>query len=91
MTLRIFKYPIRVADRICLDLPYKAQPLRCMMQGDQPQLWCLVDPSCHVVRRNFRVIGTGHPIEDDPTKLVFVDTFIMSGGALVFHLFEVEP
>lgn len=38
--------------------------------------------------RTFRVHGTGHPIPDSD-RLQFRDTVVTSGGALVWHIFEV--
>lgn len=61
------------------------------MQYGKPQIWALVDPQSPVVMRAFRLAGTGHPIEERPgEKMQYINSFQIDGGALVFHLFEVE-
>lgn len=89
MTHRIYKYPVRITDVFSIDMPAGAQLLRAMAQGDSPQLWALVDPERRTDRRYFRLVGTGHPIDDATAeRLKYVDTFMLEDGALVFHLFE---
>jgi len=87
MSSMVFKYPIPVTDSFTLDLPEGARPLTVQMQGSQPCLWALIDPSRPKTLRVFRLAGTGHPIED-PGALSFIATFQMSNGMLVFHVFE---
>lgn len=72
-----------------LAMPAGAQVLTVQMQGGQPQLWAKVDPKQPKEWRTFAVYGTGHPMPDDP-RLVYVATFQMDDGALVWHVFE-EP
>lgn len=89
---KIFKYPVR-PGRFTLEMPEGAQPLRAMVQGDggQPQLWALVDPSRPMTTRCFCAFGTGHEIDQaDVPRIAFIDTFMLDGGALVFHLFEIK-
>ena len=56
------------------------------MQGEQPQLWALVDPDQPNEWRTFEMYGTGHPMPANPGE--YVETFQMDGGALVWHVFE---
>lgn len=87
----IHKYTIPFTDDFTIQLPDGAQPLRAMVQVGQPHLWAIVDPDRKKYPRHFRLIGTGHPIaEEDFSYLDFVDTIMLEGGALVFHLFEVR-
>lgn len=90
--LKIWKYPIPVQDDIQIEMPKGARVLTVQRQGDLPEfggpcLWALVNPEAKKEIRQFRLAGTGHPI-DHAEKLTYIGTFQMEGGALVFHLFE---
>jgi hypothetical protein len=69
-----------------LHMPAGAKVLTVQMQGDQPQLWALVDPEQPKEWRTFEIHGTGHPMPTNPGE--YVATFQMHGGALVWHVFE---
>jgi len=91
----VYKYPFLIGDYFKLSLPRGAQILHVATQQqiaqggyrDQACLWALVQPTAAKEEREFLLVGTGHPIS--PTdRLEHVGTFMMEGGALVFHLFE---
>lgn len=84
----IWKFAVPVKDAFELDLPEGAEILTVQIQRGEPQLWALVDPYAPKVRRKFRVIGTGHPIED-AGDLFWVATIQLHEGSLVFHIFQV--
>jgi hypothetical protein len=98
----IWKYPFEVADRVTLRMPRGARVLSIQVQCGQPCLWVMVatnsasnrsqtlgDPRADLVEREFYVAGTGHPL---PEKCgAYLGTFQLSGGALVFHVFEANP
>lgn len=88
---RIYKYPVSVTDDFMLDMPAGAKVLSVQVQNGEPHLWALVetDGVMHE-RRTFHLYGTGNPLPRDVGSFVFVGTFQLRGGALVFHLFE-EP
>jgi hypothetical protein len=83
----IYKYPLE-PGRTQLNLPRGAQVLTVQMQHGSPCLWAKVDPMQPTEPRTFDVYGTGHQMPDDP-RLLYVATFQMDGGALVWHVFEV--
>ncbi len=56
-------------------------------QHEQPCMWALVDPDAPKENRNFRFVGTGHPIKQ-ADKMKFCGTIFIRGGGLVFHIFE---
>ena len=85
--MKIFKYTITPADHFELELPIGAQILTVQTQYGVPCIWCLVNPNLSTEIRRFRMAGTGHPINEDFT-LIYIGTFQMSGGQLIFHLFE---
>lgn len=85
----IYKYPLGVNDTARLDMPKGADILALQVQRSLPCIWAMVDiPLPQIVRRRFRTFGTGHMIPDgfDGT---YVGTYQLSGGDLVFHVFEV--
>jgi len=69
-----------------IEMPAGALVLTVQTQHGEPQIWALVDPTRQKVRRRFRTYGTGHVVPDYPGE--YVGTFQLSGGALVFHVFE---
>ena len=82
----IYKYTLR-PGRTMLQMPADAQVLTVQMQDGTPCLWAKVDPTKPAELRTFDVYGTGHTMPDDPPML-YVATFQMEGGALVWHVFE---
>ena len=81
----VFKYPVPFADHFNVETHEGARPLSVQIQRGEPQVWMLVDTKAPKVRKRFRLAGTGHPIRD---AVLFVGTFQVDGGTLVFHLFE---
>lgn len=87
----IWKFPVKVDDLFELVMPKGARVLSVQNQGiNGPQMWAIVDSKAPTERRRFRIFGTGHPMGGDEA-LDYVGTFQASGGALVWHLFEVTP
>lgn len=70
-------------------MPAGAQILSVQAQRGLPKLWALVDEQAEEkVPRDILTVGTGHPI----LELLgpFIGTYQMEGGALVWHVFEVQ-
>jgi len=86
--MKIFKYPIEASDYFSLDLPKGAKILTVQVQHEMPFIWALVNPNVSKEMRHFKVAGTGHNIDEHPDALIYIGTFQLSNGALVFHLFE---
>jgi hypothetical protein len=84
---KIFKYPIPVADEFFLQLSVFAEILTVQLQKSEPQIWVLIDPDDPKYERKFHLYGTGMSISNDPH--VYIGSFQMLQGALVYHLFEV--
>lgn len=83
----VYKYPLPTTDEFELNLPDGARILSVQVQAGTPYLRALVDPVSPLRLRYFRLAETGHPIEDT-TNLLFIDTFQLQGGRLIFHVFE---
>lgn len=85
----IWKFDVMVNDSVDIEMPAKAEILSIQTQGGLPRMWALVDPNAEKEMRHFAVFGTGHKHPDEVfDRLVFIGTFQLAGGALVFHLFE---
>lgn len=84
MKHRIWKYTFEIADSFFLSLPAGARILHAECQQGAPTLWALVDPDAELRARKFRIIGTGHPI--DQKGLTHIATFQQQ--PFVWHLFE---
>jgi len=82
---RIYKYPVPIDDKFVIQMPSGAFILTVQMQKSEPQIWALVDPDKPLTNKTFYLYGTGMEVKPD---LVYVGTFQMLGGSLVYHLFE---
>lgn len=88
-TKTIWKYEITANGSQEIQMPVGAQVLSVQIQRLTPCMWALVNPSAMNEVRVFEVYGTGHPIVYDMgVSRVFIGTFQLHGGGLVFHVFE---
>ena len=89
MIKTIWKYVLEAGGSNLIRMPVGASLLTVQMQGSDVCMWALVDPSAATEGRRFRVIGTGHRIEN-ADALKYVSTFQPNegGSPLVFHVFE---
>lgn len=84
----IWKYKLNVNDYNAVIIPKGAIPLSVQVQDEVVCLWCLINPDeKENEERLFRMVGTGHLIEDK--KLNYIGTFQLYNGGFVGHLFEV--
>ena len=83
---RIWKFPLLVQDEQTLSLPAGAQLLTVQMQNGAPCLWAMVGETEAQEHVAIRMHGTGHTF--DATGYVYISTFQMMGGGLVFHVFR---
>jgi len=85
MNQRIYKYMFDVNDIVTFEMPKGATVLHVQCQRGTPCLWALVDLDAPVDRREFRIVGTGHPFPD-ANKFEHVGTFL--NEPFVWHVFE---
>lgn len=85
--MQVWKYALTLSDYVTLEMPRGAKPLYVATQFGVPCIWALVRPEEPLVNRRFRIAGTGHPIEAHEA-ISYVGTFMLSGGHLVFHVFD---
>lgn len=88
--LKVYKYTVLVQNCSSLELPRGAKILTVQEQHGEPQIWALVNPGNPMETRNFRLAGTGHPIEEDEEVLNYIGTFQLLGGSFIGHLFELK-
>ena len=85
----IWKFTMQCADKQVVALPKGAKVLCVQTQNESPCLW-VVNPAVEVATtedRTFAIYGTGH--QHESIGGVYVGTFQLQGGLLVFHVFEV--
>jgi len=68
-----------------VDMPVGAVILKIKEQNKLVYVWALVDTEAEIESREFFVYGTGHAIDEG---MKYIDTFYISGGLYVFHVFE---
>lgn len=84
----IWKFPIAVFDEFMVSMPRDAEVVFVGVQNDEPFLWARVVPGRALEQRRFLLRGTGHGVDLDCKHL---GSFMLNGGALVFHLFDPLP
>ena len=89
MAHTIWKYPVPIEDRFTISMPTETEGLTVQAQHNKAVMWALVDPEAPLQERHFVLFGTGHPISDLVENLLYIGTFQLAHGELVFHLFEV--
>lgn len=85
----VWKYRLEIEDYNDVYMPLGATVLSVALQAGIICLWVLVDPEASLIRRRFRIAGTGHPIDEEQHE--FIGTVLYPWLGLVFHVFEVEP
>lgn len=90
MAKTIYKYPVSLEAGVDIVMPNGAKVLYFGNQHETPTLWAEVDPFKPSEVRRFWIVGTGH-VTPENTKEAYVGTALFSGGALVWHLYEVLP
>lgn len=80
----IYKYAVTVTRKQQIIMPRGARILSAQCQGDNIQLWAVVDPHETYVNRSINVLGTGHEFFGNPGE--FIAT--VQTGPYVWHLFD---
>lgn len=88
MITHIFKYEIPITDEIIeMELPeyFILCDIQCV--NNKIYMWGMIDIHAELVKRFFKIIGTGLQIKE-VGDLLFLKTIIMPNG-LVWHIFSV--
>ena len=83
---KVWKYPLLLQDYQVVEMPFGAKILSFQLQNSVPTIWCLVEPTQEKVIRRFRMVGTGHKIEEG--GLQYIGTIQITDINLIYHLFE---
>ena len=87
----IWKFDVRVDDTVIVHMPEGAEVIHWDIQREdvyaQIQCWAIVDPLAAFKPRTFYIRGTGHPMREADSAR-HVATLLVSGGNLVWHIFE---
>ena len=83
----IYKYELPINDEVTLDMPSGAEILCVQEQHQQVMLWAVVNHDNPVAEKRFYMRGTGHPMYE-AENANYISSVQLSGGALVFHVFE---
>lgn len=87
--MKIYKYTLQVTDLQEIELPLNSHLLSVQEQGNEPQLWAVVDET-ETRKEKVRIatIGTGNPIGVDLGGSLYMGTYQLNNGQLVFHVFR---
>lgn len=83
---KIWKYPLPISGLPVIPMQRGARVLSVDVQHGKAQVWALVDPEAPTELRKFRVVETGHPLEEEIASMRFIGTVLL--GFLVWHIFE---
>lgn len=86
----VWKFQLQIIDRCTLEMPQGARVLCVQPQNNLPTLWALVDLAAPMVKRDFLIFGTGHPLDVALwSRPIYVGTVQTHGGNLVWHVFDI--
>lgn len=84
----IWKFELKITDEQVIRVPEGTDILCVQVQKGKPFLWAIVDKEITTYEdRIIRTIGTGHEFEDG-ASLLYIGTYQLSEGDLVFHVFQ---
>ena len=86
---QVFKYELNTDDICKIIVPKNSVFLSVVKQNNWIVAYFLVDPNDTETREvNFRIAGTGHPINEEHCKY-FVGTVVIE-NELIFHVFLIQ-
>ena len=85
--ITVHKFSVQMCEEFTLDLPRGAEFLCVQVQNGKPEMWFRVDTSAQSAKQLFSVVGTGHRVESEISRLPYKGTFQLIEENLVFHLF----
>lgn len=83
--ITVHKFQFQIEDEFTIEMPRGAQLLHVALQHDVPCVWAVVITTEPMVKRRFRLAGTGHLLDYTGNP---VGSFFQADGALVWHLFD---
>lgn len=87
MARRVFKYALRVDNEQSLEITGFVDVLSVAVQRDELVLYAIVNPDdSRVGVVEILIRGTGHDLGQDIAGWRFLDSHLMAGGRLVWHV-----
>lgn len=85
----VWKFKLEVLTVQNVDMPAGAKILCVNPQDGEVALWAEVDTNAKKTPRRIEIYGTGHEMHEDiGVERVYIGTFFLRGGLLVFHVYE---
>lgn len=81
-------HKFHLAPPFIVPMPAKAKVLSVQAVDNYPVMWVELDTDDVYVKRNFMVIGTGHPFPEHVTKSEHIGTIQVDGGKIILHIYE---
>jgi hypothetical protein len=91
MSTEIWKFPIQRMEREQkIEVPKGSKILTMQLQHNEPCVWVMVDPDVKEKEAlKIMTFATGNRIDKErPAFLIYIGTYQLYGGSLVFHVFE---
>ena len=88
--MRIYKYSKKLdelQDTTWFYMPNPCKIVSVVNQNNSLCIYALVDENQPNQHTPFRIVGTGHPVDDEGLG-EFIGTVLFYGGSLVFHIFK---
>ena len=90
---KIFKYELDIVGEQEIEVPLECKILSVDSQEvdhiEGLYCWALVNPENPAKqKKTIRMMGTGHPIPDDMSKMQFIGTVKYLHDKLIWHVFE---
>ena len=82
----IYKYFLQQVTTQLIKLPSRAEILCVQVQHESPQLWASVDTDNPMITKEIGIFGTGEEVNTH--GFIYIDTFQLMAGRLVFHVFD---
>lgn len=85
----IYKYKLKLAEVVDVEMPRNARVLTAQAQGAHIWIWAIIETSPkETENRRFAVLKTGQQIELNTDVLTHVGSAQFDEGGLVYHVFE---
>ena len=85
MTTAVWKFTLEFGDSPEIEMPRGARPIHADVNAEAGRVivWAVVDPTAPLVKREFVMRGTGHPLPDVGAHVATVQD-----GPFVWHIFN---
>lgn len=85
--MKIYKYKIDLIDEPQIIMPTNSKILHVSDQFGELFLWAEVDEDATCTPVNFRVYGTGHPLDPEHATYTFIGS-VQDIRNLVWHIYK---